>query len=137
MEKSYADLFDVAPKLRPTSADIVRQRKALEQGKSVRVSRFKDHAIQYGKQIDAAQKNLKTKTSALTADQRKKLHCNIQNLELLRSEAQALSSHAIPTAYDNLNAKLDLIEKWPAQYLQTQQEIASGISNPAVAQKPL
>jgi Zn-dependent protease with chaperone function len=126
LQKSYAELFDVAPKLGPTSAEIVRQRKALEQGKSVCVSRFKDHAKQYGKQIDAAQQDLKKKTSALTEDQRKKLHCNIQNLELLQSEAQALSSHAIPTAYDNLNAKLDLIEKWPAQYLQTQQEIDSG-----------
>jgi hypothetical protein len=28
-------------------------------------------------------------------------------------------------AYDNLNAKLDVIEKWPALYKQTQQEIAS------------
>ena len=51
MEKSYADLFDVEPKLRPTSADIVRQRKALEQGKSVRVSRFKDHAIQHSDRL--------------------------------------------------------------------------------------
>jgi Zn-dependent protease with chaperone function len=126
LQKSYAELFDLAPKLGSISIEIARQRKALEQGKSVCVSRFKDHAKQYGKQIDAAQKDLKKKTSSLTEDQRKKLHCNIQNLELLRSEAEALSSHAIPTAYDNLNAKLDLVEKWPAQYLQTQQEIASG-----------
>jgi Zn-dependent protease with chaperone function len=126
LQKSYADLFDLVPKLEFSSTEIAKQRKAMDQGKSVCVARFKDHAKQYEKQADAAQKDLKKKTSGLTEDQRKQLHCKIQNLELLRSEAEALSSHAIPTACDNLNAKLDLIEKWPAQYLQTQQEIASG-----------
>src|SRR5215470_1575222 len=125
LQKSYADLFDLAPTLRFTAAQIEAQRKSLEKGKGFCVARFKDHAKQYGKQVDAAQKDLKKRSGNLTEQQRSQLHCKIQNLELLRSEAQALSGHAIPTAYDNLQAKLDLIEKWPAVYRQTQQEIAS------------
>ncbi|HET8923565.1 MAG TPA: M48 family metalloprotease [Candidatus Acidoferrum sp.] len=126
LQKPYAELFDLAPKLEFSTTEIAAQRKALDKGKDFRVARFKDHAKQYGRQVDAAQKDLKKKTAGLSEDQRNQLHCKIQNLELLRSEAQALSGHAIPTAYDNLNAKLDLIEKWPALYKQTQQEIASG-----------
>jgi hypothetical protein len=85
-----------------------------------------DHAKQYAKQIEAAKKDLKLQTVSLNEGQRQQAHCTIQNLELLQSEAPALSNHAIPTAYDNLNAKLDLVEKWPALYEQKQQEIANG-----------
>ncbi len=126
LQKPYAELFDLAPTLEFRTNEIVAQRKALDKGKDFCVARFKDHAKQYGRQVDAAQKDLKKKSASLSEGQRNQLHCKIQNLELLRSEAQALSGHAIPTAYDNLNAKLDLIERWPALYRQTQQEIASG-----------
>jgi Zn-dependent protease with chaperone function len=129
LQKPYLDLFDVSPKLEFSAAEIEAQRKALEKGKKLCVTRFKDHAKTYQKQTDAAQKNLKRKTTELTEDQRKQTHCTIQNLELLKAEAQVLSSQAIPTAYDNLSAKLDIIQKWPALYKETQQEIASGAYN--------
>ena len=126
LQKPYVELFDLAPALTFSAVEIAAQRKTLEKGKDFCVSRFKEHGKQYEKQIEAAQKDLKKKTSSLTEVQRSQAHCRIQNLELLRSEAQALSGHAIPTAYDNLNAKLDVIEKWPTLYTQTKQEIASG-----------
>ena len=40
--------------------------------------------------------------------------------------ADALASHAIPTAYDNLSAKLDVIEKWPALRQQALKDLDSG-----------
>jgi len=126
LQKPYVELFDLAPSVEFTAKEIESQRKALEEGKDFCVARFKDHAKRYAKEIDSAQKDLKAQTIKLNEVQRRQVHCRIQNLELLRSEAQALSSHAIPTAYDNLNAKLDLLQKWPALYKQTQQEIASG-----------
>jgi len=125
LQKSYAELFELAPTLKFGTTEIAAQRKALNMGKDFCVARFKDHGKQYGKQVDVEQNDLKKKTAGLSDSQRNQVHCRIQNLELLRSEAQALSSHAIPTVYDNLNAKLDVIEKWPALYRQTQQEMAS------------
>ena len=126
LQKSYDELFQLAPSLHYTAAEIEAQKKALQEGEDRCVLRFKDQAKQYGKQISAAQKELKATGSQLTDAQRSTLHCRIQNLELLRSEAQMLSQHAIPTAYDNLQAKLELIQKWPAVYQQTKQEIADG-----------
>lgn len=126
LQKSYLELFELAPKVEFTAGDYQNQRKVFERGEKMCVTRFKDHAKQYGKQIDTAQKELKKKTAGLSEEQREQLHCNIQNLELLRSEAQVLSGHAVPVAYDNLNAKLDVLEKWPAFYKQTEQEIADG-----------
>lgn len=126
LQKPYLELFELAPSLHFNTAEIEREREALKNGKNSCVNRFKDHGKQYEKQIDATQKELKAKTKTLNETERTGLHCRVQNLELLRSEAQVLSGHAIPTAYDNLRAKLDLIENWPARYRQTEQEIANG-----------
>jgi hypothetical protein len=126
LQKSYLELFDLAPKLEFSASEIESQRNALKSGQDVCVGRFKTHSKQYGTQIDAARKDLKKNTGTLNEEQRKQVHCSIQNLDLLKSEADILAGQAIPTAYDNLNAKLDVIQQWPAQYKQVQQELASG-----------
>ena len=91
--------------------------------------RFKDHTKLYSKQLDAARKELKQGGPKLADDRRHTLHCQIQNLELLRSEAEILSGQAIPNAYDNLNAKLDLLQQWPAQYAAAQVALDNGSYN--------
>jgi Zn-dependent protease with chaperone function len=126
LQKPYLELFELAPKLEFSAAEIESQREALESGKEVCVDRFENHMKQYSKQIEAAQADLKKKTATLTETQRKEMHCNLQNLDLLKSEAEILAKQAIPTAYENLNAKLDVLELWPGQHTQIQQEIASG-----------
>jgi hypothetical protein len=126
LNKSYMELFELAPKLEFSASEIESQRNSLKSGKDLCVGRFKAHSKQYGGQIDTARKDLKKNTGTLSEEQRKQVHCTIQNLDMLRSEADILSGQAIPTAYDNLSAKLDVIEQWPAQYKQIQQELASG-----------
>jgi Zn-dependent protease with chaperone function len=126
LQKSYFELFQLAPTLHFTSAQFDAQRESLKKAEERCENRFKDQSKQYEKQIEVAQKELKEKGPKLSEAERNRLHCRIQNLELLRSEAEVLGKHAIPTAYDNLQAKLELIEKWPALYRETEQEIASG-----------
>ena len=126
VQKPYVELFELAPDLHFSAAEIDALRKSLEGGEKSCVATFKDHAKQYASQIEQAQKDLKRKSEELSDSDRKAAHCRIQNLEILQGEAAVLSGNAIPTAYDNLNAKLDVIEKWPALYRQTQQEISSG-----------
>jgi beta-barrel assembly-enhancing protease len=126
LQKSYLELFELSPKLEFSAGEIEAQRNALKSGKDICVGRFKEHSKQYGSQIDAARKDLKKDTATLSEEQRKQSHCTIQNLDMLKGEADILAGQAIPTAYDNLNAKLDVIQQWPAQYKQIQQELASG-----------
>jgi len=126
LQKSYLDLFELAPRLEFSAAEIEAQRNALRSGKDICVGRFKTHSKQYGAQIETARKDLKKNTGTLKDQERKEVHCNIQNLDLLKSEADILAGQAIPTAYDNLSAKLDVIQQWPAQYKLIQQELASG-----------
>ena len=123
LQKSYLELFDLASKVSFSDQEIKEQRDALHAGKDMCVTRFKDHSKQYGKQIETEQKNLKSKTAKMSDAERAQTHCRIQNLDLLKSEADVLSGQAIPTAYDNLNAKLDILDKWPDQYKQIQQQI--------------
>ena len=126
LQKSYLELFELAPKLEFSASEIEAQRNTLKSGKDMCVDRFKAHSKNYGNQIDVARKDLKKKTATLGEVQRQQIHCSIQNLDLLKAEADVLAGQAIPTAYDNLNAKLEVIQQWPAQYKQIRQEIASG-----------
>lgn len=126
LHRSYLELFELAPELEFSVGEFEAQRKALKSGEDVCVNRFKNHSKQYAKRVDAARRNLKKNTATLAEAERKGAHCDIQNMDLLKSEAEVLAGQAIPTAYDNLNAKLDVIQQWPAQYKQIQREIASG-----------
>ncbi len=126
LQKSYLDLFTLAPKLTFNASDVEKERQALKSGENSCKSRFKDHAKLYEKQIDAARADLKRGGAQLADQPRHELHCRIQNLELLHSEADVLSSQAIPNAYDNLNAKLDLLVRWPEQYGRIQAAIDDG-----------
>lgn len=125
LQKSYLELFEIAPSLHFTPEEIKKQRDSFAKGEESCVNRFKAHVNRYQKEIDLARASLKKNTAQMNSEERKTAHCKIQNLDLLRSEAEILAKQAIPTAYDNLSAKLDVIEKWPALYKQTRQEIAS------------
>lgn len=126
LQKPYLELFELTSAPDFSAAELQAQRQALKKGEEICVKNFKARSKDYQKQIDAARRDLKKNTTKIAESDRKKTHCNIQNLDLLKSEADVLAGHAIPTAYDNLNAKLDLLQEWPAAYTQIKQEIASG-----------
>ncbi len=126
LQKPYLELFEIAPTVTFTSTDVTAERQALKQGENSCRDRFKDHTKQYGRQVDQARTELKKGGEALDNTARHDLHCRIQNLEQLRSEAEVLAGQAIPNAYDNLGAKLDLLLLWPEQYRKAQSELASG-----------
>ena len=129
LQKPYDELLQLAPSLTFSTAEVDQMRQALKTGEDSCRSRFKDHTKTYGKQLDTARKDLKKGGTGLADQPRRELHCKIQNFELLRSESEVLSQHAIPTAYDNLNARLDMLLKWPAEYQKTLASMADGSYN--------
>jgi Zn-dependent protease with chaperone function len=126
LQKSYFELFELAPSLHFSTSQIEAERKSLDGAEDRCVNRFKEHEKQYKKQIENERERLKKTSAGLTPEQRNAIHCRIQNLDYLRSESEVLYRNAIPTAYDNLKAKLELIEKWPAEYREIEQELKSG-----------
>ncbi len=74
------------------------------------------------RRVDDAQKGLKK--SKITAEERHNLHCRIQDARALKGQADVISQNAIPVAYDNKQAKLDLIQKWPTQVKEIRQKLS-------------
>ena len=91
LQKSYLELFELAPKLDFSPAEIAAQRDLLKSGKDICIDRFENHSKQYAKQIDGARKELKKNTATLSEAERKQAHCSIQNFDLLKSEADVLA----------------------------------------------
>lgn len=126
LNKSYLDLFELAPHLEFSASDIAAEKRALEAGRKSCVSQFKARVKQYNDQMGQQQKRLKLVSAKAGDDERHNLHCEIQNLRTQKSEAELLASHGIPTAYDNLEAKLELIQQWPAQRRRVLAQMADG-----------
>ncbi|MBZ5700565.1 MAG: M48 family metalloprotease [Acidobacteriia bacterium] len=126
LQKSYLDLFELSPELHFTAEQIQAERGRMQQSREYCVARYKERASEYGGQLKQTEDELERRTHTLNDKQRHEMHCKIQDLQTLQSQSEMLGGHAIPTAYDNRAAKLELIEKWPAERLRIQQEIASG-----------
>jgi hypothetical protein len=95
----------------------------LSQAQDFCVGRFEATAKEYQGSVNEAQKSLKSK---ITDDQRHALHCKIQDARALKSQADVISQHALPVAYANRQAKLDLIQQWPANLKEIRQSLADG-----------
>lgn len=121
--KSYDDLFKQAPRLEFSAIQVERMREYLDQARKHCTGRFENQAKQLDDTLRKAQTDLRRLGRGKDDARRKQLHCRIQNLRIGKTQAEALANHAIPVAFENRKAKLELIEKWPAELQQIQQEI--------------
>ncbi len=126
LKKSYLELFKISPRLEYSSDQIDAMHNYLDSAESYCDSQFKKREDGYGHEINSAQNSLKQDSSHMTDEQRHDAHCRIQNLRRLKSQTDVLVRHAIPIAYQNKEAKLELIEKWPGQDKLIEQEIRNG-----------
>ena len=126
LQKSYLELFEISPNLRYSNQQIDSMRDYLQKGEEYCVDQFKGHAEKYKSELQQVQQDLKQRGSSIENGERHSMHCKIQQLRVLESQATVLSKNAIPVAYENRLAKLDLIENWPSQLQSINQEIASG-----------
>jgi len=126
LQQPYLDLFERADSLRFTPAQIEAMRKYLDRARDSCVRLYRQRAAGYQKERERTQAELKRRTASLEDPERRQIHCKIQNARILESQAQMLAEHAIPVAYENKKAKLELIEKWPEELKRIRAEIASG-----------
>src|SRR5690242_2530486 len=113
LKKSYATLFEIAPTLEYSDAQIATMQEYLRQAQDYCTGRFESVATEYQRRVDIDQAALKKSTTS--DEERHNLHCRIQEARALKSQADVIGQHAIPVAYENKLAKLELIQKWPAQ----------------------
>jgi hypothetical protein len=126
LKKPYHELFEEAPRLEFSASQIAAMRILLEDAQKGCVGQYQRRTQELDRQLRSEQASLKANTARIDDAQRKQRHCAIQNLRAQSSQARVLAEHAIPVAYENRKAKLELIEKWPGELKRIQQEIAAG-----------
>ncbi|MEJ5368430.1 MAG: M48 family metalloprotease [Bryobacteraceae bacterium] len=126
LQKSYNDLFEEAPRLEFSRTQIEAMREILENRQTSCASEFRRRAEAHARDLRREQDSLRAATTRIDDAERKQRHCRIQNLRALESQARVLAEHAIPVAYENRKAKLELIEKWPEELKRIREDIAAG-----------
>jgi hypothetical protein len=124
LKKSYLTLFETASQLEYSDIQILKMQEYLKQAQDYCVGRFEGVSSEYDRRVSEDQKALKK--SGITAEERHVLHCRIQDGRALKGQADVIAQNAIPVAYDNKRAKLDLIQKWPVELKQIRASIADG-----------
>lgn len=126
LQKSYLTLFRISPSLHFTSDQINQMQDLLQKQQSECVGAMKHEQDKYKAEISHLESHLQKVTATISKKQRHNIHCKIQNLRYERAQAAVLAEHAIPIAYANEKAKLNLIEHWPSDLKKIKAEIASG-----------
>jgi Zn-dependent protease with chaperone function len=132
LKKSYLELLALAPTLEISARQFSQVRNRLKSEEKAKKDELKRKADNIEKQIRAAQDELKRLNAGASIEteaiknQRHDLHCRIQALQSELAEAKIVLQTGVPVEYENYNAKLDLIEKWPAEKRNIAQTISSG-----------
>jgi hypothetical protein len=124
VRKSYIELFQTAPTLQFTPEQVQAMREYLKQSRDYCKSAYQVRTIQYDRQLREAQAQLMM--VGYREGDRHEMHCSIQNLSILRERSHVFSREAVDNAYSNREAKLRLIQEWPAEMQRIKQNIASG-----------
>ncbi|MBI4460076.1 MAG: M48 family metalloprotease [Acidobacteria bacterium] len=134
LKQPYLELLRVAPTVHFSGQQFQEFRKKLDREEKGKKDEFKTKQKNLEKQIREAQSELKKlsvqspEESSETAARRHDLHCRIQSLQTQLAETKVALQNGVPVEYDNLRAKLELLEKWPAAQQKIQAELASGQS---------
>ena len=124
--KPYAELFEDAGRYRFSAGQIEQMKKYLEESQEYCVDTYENRSEQYERELREASVDLYRVGGRLEDTERQNRHCQIQNLRILKARADILSDQAIPVAYDNRKAKLEIIQHWPAERQRIQQDLKSG-----------
>ena len=126
LRKPYLQLFREADSYEFSANQIDQMRKFLDDAQDYCVGQFENKIKDLNQQIERDQSELEGQSSHLNEGDRHRLHCSIQNSRIRKSQDQALADHAIPVAYENKKAKLQLIEDWPQNEREIKRAIESG-----------
>lgn len=128
LQRPSDELFHAAPGLKFTPAAIENMRRHLRESQDYCTGKVSTRASEYERQGRQLTGEIDRAGKSMNDGRRHELHCRIQDLRSSKAQADILAQNLIPVAFGNHLAKLELIEKWPAELLLVQQQIASGAS---------
>ncbi|MBI3935259.1 MAG: M48 family metalloprotease, partial [Acidobacteria bacterium] len=131
LKKPYLELLQLAPTVQFTRQQFDQVRKRLKDDQKKRENDLKSQQKNLESQIKDAQERLKKigdnrqlGEDAIAAE-RHNLHCRIQDWQSQLADTKIALTTGVPVEYDNLNAKLDLLEKWPAARMEINRQLES------------
>jgi hypothetical protein len=125
LAQPYDELFEAAPTLDFDPNTLVTMREHVKQTQDYCTANVKARGRRYESQIESQMAELKRLGKQINEQKRHELHCQIQESRSAKAQTDVLVEQLIPVAFDNSRAKIELLEKWPADYEQVQQDIRS------------
>jgi beta-barrel assembly-enhancing protease len=132
LKKPYLELLQLAPEYEFSEAQFSKARDRLESEEKTKKDQLKGKEENLNKQVKAAQDHLKelNAKAAVETDeiknQRHAIHCQIQSYQDELAKTKIERQNGVPVEYENFNAKLDLLEKWPAAKREIARTIETG-----------
>lgn len=130
LAKPYLWLFENAAELNLSSTALQEHRRQLEREKRREKQQLEQQRRNLEKEIQSAQQALRelNRQPANTESEKRRhdLHCHIQELRRQIGDLELALQQGVNVKYDNLFAKLRLLEEWPATQRQWLARIQSG-----------
>ena len=123
---SYMWIFQNADREKFSAAEFQQMNQYLLNSRDQCVKHFEGQVREEKTSIHSTEQYLQKNTATINGHHRHLLHCRIQNSRFRRVEATVMAQHALPIAYENYRAKLQLLENWPAEQKQIEAEIHAG-----------
>ncbi|MCL6482283.1 MAG: M48 family metalloprotease [Firmicutes bacterium] len=130
LEKPYLWLFENAAELNLPAATLQEHRRKLEREKRQEQQQLEQQRRRLEQEIERAQQALhqlnRQSTDAESEKRRHDLHCHIQELRRQVGDLELALRQGVDVKYDNLFAKLRLLQEWPTAQRQLLSRIQSG-----------
>jgi len=132
VEKPYLDVLAIAEQYAFRQNEIEAFREQLEKEKEQKLTALKQEIAALRQQIEAARRKLSelnrrsSRDDPQTAKERREIHCHIQRLRKKLVEKEALERKTVEVTYENKEAKLDLLTRWPPEKKRIEEEIRLG-----------
>jgi hypothetical protein len=130
--KSYLEVLDLAVKIPVNPKDVEAYRAQLRREKEAKQAALKQEIEALKQQVEADKKKLDelnrrgSRDDAAAAQQRHDIHCDIQKIRKKLVQKEAIEGKTLDANYDNKEAKLDLLLRWPEEKRKIDAEVEAG-----------
>ncbi len=131
-QRSYLELLDLAPQLRFSLGQFEAAHDRLKDQEKAEKKRLKKEEKRLEDRIDEQRDLLRglnrraSRDDSASAEQRREVHCSLAKLEDELRRKRIERKQGLPVAFDNRQAKLDLIQLWPAKKREIDAAVDSG-----------
>lgn len=131
IQKSYVELFDLAPQVPVDQESIRRFERRLKDEYEKERKQYQEKRKRLEDEIEAAQRELKDLNRRTSGEldiekRRHELHCRIQAQRKELGDVKLILDQGLKVKYENRRAKLEILREWPERLERARRRIAEG-----------